>query len=361
MRVSRPARRPSEAWRARQIRPRRRTKLGFSFRPLQAEALGLDPGATLHKLLDFPVEVVRLAAHWNRIEVRPGSFDTSALDRYLEQVEVAGKEVILSVGAIKNFGYPEFFVPAHRLRDALPERQLVTLNSHPELAAAAQEFASHIVDRYRGRRAIVAWQVEHEAVDPLGLEHSWRLDVGLVAREVAAVRAVDPTRPILMNGFLPTSTPVAFLQRHRTRDQGDSLAVAQELADILGIDFYSRHAVLPGAGLSIYLDGGRLPWRRESWRRVGRWADQSGRRVMIAEGQAEPWEAVTVPPSPVGMVPYSCPPERVIDNFNDCLGQAEGVLELEAYLFWGAEYWMRRSAMGDDSYVGAFRRVLEES
>jgi hypothetical protein len=35
----------------------------------------------------------------------------------------------------------------------------------------------------------------------------------------------------MMNGFLPTSTPVRVMQWWRSRDQGDSLAVAQGLAD----------------------------------------------------------------------------------------------------------------------------------
>ncbi|MGC2191505.1 MAG: hypothetical protein WA751_04155 [Candidatus Dormiibacterota bacterium] len=361
LRISASARRPSDAWRDRPIRPRGATKLGVSFRPLQAEALGMDPGVTLRELLDYPFELLRLAAHWRRIEVSPGAFDTAELDLQVELAEAAGKQIILSVGAIKNFGYPEFFVPDHFLARDLPEHSLVTALSHPGLAGAAGEFVTKIVDRYRTCPAIVGWQVEHEAADPLGLEHSWRLGAGLVASEVAAARAADPTRPIMMNGFLPTSTPVSWMQRWRTRDQGDSLLVAQQLTDVLGIDYYPRHAVLGAGGLALYLDGGRLPWRRGAWRRISRWAEGSGRRVMISEGQAEPWEVVTVPPSPRGLVPYSCPPERVIDNYNACLGQAEGMLALEAYLFWGAEYWLLRKASGDDSYLGAFGRLLEES
>ena len=67
-------------------------------------------------------------------------------------------------------------------------------------------------------------QVEHEAVDPLGVEHSWRLSAGFAAAEVAAARAADPSRPVLLNGFLPVTVPVAAAQWWRTRDQGDSLA-----------------------------------------------------------------------------------------------------------------------------------------
>ena len=54
----------------------------------------------------------------------------------------------------------------------------------------------------------------------------------------------------MMNGFLADSTPVALQQCWRTRDQGDSLAVARRLADIVGIDFYPRHAVASAGPLT---------------------------------------------------------------------------------------------------------------
>ena len=41
----------------------------------------------------------------------------------------------------------------------------------------------------------------------------------------------------------------------RTRDQGDSLAVAQQLADIVGVDFYPRHALAARGGRTAYLTG----------------------------------------------------------------------------------------------------------
>ena len=161
-----------------------------------------------------------------------------------------------------------------------------------------------VIERYRH---LLALEVEHEAVDPLGLEHSWRLAEAFVRREVEAVRAADPTRPVMMNGFLATSTPVALQQWWRTRDQGDSLAVARRLADIVGVDFYPRHA-LASALLSLYLDGSRTPWqrRRRDWLLDG--AAAAGRRLMIAEGQAEPWEAVTTPPSPAGRAMIAASP-----------------------------------------------------
>ena len=82
---------------------------------------------------------------------------------------------------------------------------------------------------------------------------------------------------------------------------------------------------------------------------------------MISEGQAEPWETTTVPPSPERHAPFSCPPEQLIDNYNAALRWSLKADPLYAYLFWGAEYWLLRNQSGDPSYLQAFARVLENS
>ena len=237
------------------VEPRQATQLGVSFRPPQVDALGLDARSTLDQVLKYPFQLIRLGAYWNRIERSPGEFDPSELDWQVGAVEKAGKQIVLCVGPLKTFGYPEFFVPAHHLVTPLREGSLVKPETHRELLAAAIAVIKRIVQRYKDRTAIVAWQVEHEAVDPLGIEHSWRLSATFVKEEVEAVRKADPTRPIMMNGFLPTSTPVRLQQWWSTRDQGDSLAVAQQLADVVGIDYYPRHALFSLGGRTLYLEG----------------------------------------------------------------------------------------------------------
>jgi hypothetical protein len=350
----------TDQWRHAPVAPRGSTLLGVSFRPLQASALGLDARTTLDALLAYPFQLIRLGAYWNRIENAPGAFSPDALDWQIDAAERAGKQIILNVGAVKAFGYPEYFAPKHHLQRPLREGALVSPAAHRSLLDAATAFVTRIVERYRDRASIVAWQVEHEAVDPLGMEHSWRLSAAFVQEEVAAVRTADPTRPVMMNGFLPTSSLVRLQQWWRTHNQGDSLAVAQRLADIVGVDYYPRHALFSLGARTVYLEGNLRRQRR--WARLLTWASAHGRRVMISEGQAEPWEAVTTPPSPHGQTMYSCPPERVIANYNDCMGWAEpGASGLYAYLFWGGEYWLRRDCDGDASYLQAFARVLEES
>lgn len=367
LRVRRAAQPLTDRWAQVPVAPRGATRLGISFRPLQAAELGLDPQAALGQLLAYPFPLIRLAAYWCRIEPGPGTFCPAELDRQIDAAERAGKQVIVCVGPVKAFGYPEFFVPPHHLPRPLPERRLITPASHPALLAASCAFATRLVERYRDRLAIIAWQVEHEAADPLGMEHSWRLSREFIQNEVTAVRVADPSRPVLMNGFLPASGPVALQQWWRTRDQGDSLAVAGDLADIVGIDFYPRHALAGAGPVSAYLDGSPdRQWpRRRRYPRPGPVLDQvaaAARRLMISEGQAEPWEAVTTPPSPDRQAMYSCRPEDVIATYSQCLGWAGRQRPvIECYLFWGAEYWLARERQGDPRYLRAFGRVLAES
>jgi hypothetical protein len=361
-RIRRAARPLTDRWREAAIEPRGATQLGISFRPPQVEAFGLDMLATLHELLKHPFQVIRLGAYWNRIETQPGRFQPDELDVQIDAAERAEKQIIVCVGPLKTFSYPEFFVPAHHLRQPLREGVLVEPNAQPALLAAAIEFAVRIVERYRDRKAIVAWQVEQEAVDPLGMEHSWRLAAAFVEKEVEAVRGADPTRPIVMNGFLPTSMPVRMQQWWRTRDQGDSLSVAQRLADVVGIDYYPRHALLSLGGMTVYLDGSNNAWQQGRRKDLFAWSRTDGHRLMISEGQAEPWETVTTPPNPRDQAMYSCMPEQLIENYNQCVRwarQANSVLD--SYLFWGAEYWALREQSGDPSYIQAFARILDNA
>jgi hypothetical protein len=352
----------TDRWQQVPVASRQSTRLGISVRPPQLDALALDARSTLRTLLAYPFQLVRLGAYWSRIEAEPGQLRFDELDWQIDLIERAGKQIILGVGALKTFGYPECFIPAHHLRSPLREGALVDPVSHRDLLSAATAFVTRLVERYRDHPSIVAWQVEHEAVDPLGMEHSWRLAAEFVQQEVAAVRAADPTSPIMLNGFLPTSSLVRLQQWWRTRDQGDSLAVAQRLADTIGIDFYPRHALASLGAWTLYLDGSRHPWQQGRRQRLFAWAIARGRTVMISEGQAEPWETVTSPPNPGAHAMYSCLPEHVIENYNQCMRwAAPGDPRLSAYLFWGAEYWVLRAQTGDTRYLQAFARILDQA
>ena len=360
-RLKRPTQPLTDAWRHMPIAARGSTLLGISFRPLQAAAFGLDARGALQTLLGYPFQLIRLGAYWNQIEPGPGKFLTGELDGQIDAAERAGKQIILCVGPLKTFGYPEFFAPAHHLRSPFPEHTLIKPSAYPDLLDAAAAFITRLVERYHKRTSIVAWQLEHEAVDPLGVEHSWRLDVDFVEREAEVLRKADPTRPLLMNGYLPASLPVRFNQWLQTRDQGDSLALALRLADLVGIDYYPRNALVNVGSRTLYLDGSRSAWLQARQQQLFKWAAGHRQKLLVSEGQAEPWETVTTPPNPASQAMYSCLPEQVILNYNAWLGQVSPAAPLYAYLFWGAEYWLLRKQGQDPSYLGAFQRILESA
>jgi len=349
----------TDAWQHLPIAPRRSTLLGISFRPLQAAAFGLDARAILPELLAYPFQLIRLGAYWNQIEPEPGIFHTDELDWQIDAAEGAGKQIILCIGPLKTFGYPEFFVPPHYLRQPFPEHALIKPSAYPALLEAATTYINRLVEHYKPRKSIVAWQLEHDAVDPLGVEHSWRLDAAFVEQEAAALKKADPGRPLIMNGYLPTSLLVRLSQWWQTRDQGDSLAVAQRLADIVGIDYYPRNALVPVGSKTLYLDGSQNSWNQHRRQQLLASASARGQKLLVTEGQAEPWETITTPPNPKDRGMYSCLPEQVIVNYNTCLGWSGQQASLYAYLFWGAEYWMLRKQASDTSYLRAFERILE--
>lgn len=345
-------------WQYLSVAPRGSTLLGISYRPLQALAFGLDTRSTLLTLLAYPYQLIRLGAYWNQIEPEAGKFNFDELDWQIEAAEQAGKQIILCVGPLKTFGYPEFFVPPHHLPHPFPENKLIKPSEYPSLLSAAANFIICLVERYQPHKSIVAWQLEHDAVDPLGMEHTWRLDSAFVEKEAQVLRETDPTRPVMMNGYLPTSLPVRLSQWWRTRGQGDSLAVAQRLADLVGIDYYPRNAITTVGKQTLYLDGSRSSTQKPRQKELLAWAALNAKKLLISEGQAEPWETITTPPNPPNRAMHSCLPEAVIGNYNDCItwyGQPD---LLYAYLFWGAEYWILRNKSGDSSYLQAFMRVL---
>ena len=194
------------------------------------------PAPSLDRLLTYPFQLLRLGAYWNRLEPGPDRFVTGRArpaDRCRRarwQARPArprrGEELWLS--RVLRADPPAV---------ATDPRGRAGARRRPRLAARpALEHLARLVERYRDRACIVGWQIEHESVDPLGLEHSWRLAADFVKAELGAVRRADPSRPILLNGFLPMSIPVAAQQWWRTRDQGDSLAFALDHADIVGLD-----------------------------------------------------------------------------------------------------------------------------
>ncbi len=342
------------------IEPRSSTLLGITFRPQQVQAFGLEMRPTLNKLLEYPLQIVRLGAYWNKMEPENGRFDTTELDWQIDTIEKTGAKIILCVGALKTFGYPEYFIPHHYMPKPFPDATLITPIKHKELLLGANNFISRIVDRYKNRQSIIAWQLENEPADPLPSAHYWRISADFLKEELNALRVCDQTKPVMINGFLATSLFIRIGAAWLTRDQGNSLDLAKGLSDIIGVDYYPRIAISPVASETMYLDTSKVFWGQGDRNNLANWSRSHNQKFMVAEGQSEPWELTVIPPSPQHYALYSCTPQNLIENYNFWASCAE-CRPMYSYLFWGAEYWVLRANNGNRQYLDAFAKILSNA
>ena len=212
---------------------------------------------------------------------RTGMVDTDEVDWQLEAAERAGKRVIMCLGPIKSFGYPEYSCRA-------------TCSTKPS--------PGHLID---------GCPIPRCSMRPRGIWSAWCGVIGTASRSspgrsstkrrptwlgtLLAARenvfcgmrwrpsANDPA-PDRAHGFLPASTVVLAHQWWRTRDQGDSGGRRRAVPDIVGIDYYARHAVTSVARWSVYLDGatGILPGCAGVAARQG---CRQRTKVMVTEGR----------------------------------------------------------------------------
>jgi hypothetical protein len=295
-------------------------------------------------LLGLRFDCIRLSAAWSDIAER--GFD--GLDRLIHAAETAGQPIVLSVG-MKAVGWPEFFLPAGHLPPA-GERLEVRRNRALRLATLA--FVRTVVHRYRGSSVLRAWQVENEPFNRSG-PSGWWIDRSFVRMEARLVRRLDD-RPLMVTTFASFTDS---MDRASSRFPGDRRwfripAEREALAvlspnDILGLDVY--RAIAGGTGESAWL-AHAAPDQLASLARWRRIAVGQRKRAWVTEAQAEPWEpGGGSRPDPLTITPA------------DLLPLARSLVErgFEAVLLWGAEYWLARSAAGDQRWLEAVGHLLE--
>jgi hypothetical protein len=165
-----------------------RITYGFSFDVSYAQSLGLDPKEVYMALLDdLGVRHFRLSALWTIVEPEKNRFDFSALDYQIAEAQKRGADIILGVGR-RLPRWPECHVPVWAAGLSWDEQK-------NEIRAYLKE----VVNRYKNKPNIIYWQVENEPY--LGLfahDQCGDLDEAFLKEEIALVRELDNTRPILV-------------------------------------------------------------------------------------------------------------------------------------------------------------------
>ncbi len=161
---------------------------GISYNVPYVRELGLDEEVVLDAFLnDLGVRHLRMSAHWTLIEPKKDQYAFSWMDRDLKKVEEAGGTVVFGVGR-RLPRWPECHVP-------LWAKELSWEDQKKEIL----EYIEAVVLRYKDSKAITYWQVENEPyLGVFAYEYCGELDESFLAEEIALVRKLDPTRPILV-------------------------------------------------------------------------------------------------------------------------------------------------------------------
>lgn len=289
-------------WLAHRTAPEQIT-YGVSFNTFYAQELHVDWQAVYQAILDdLGVRHLRLAAHWDVVEPEDNQWDFSAIDYQIAMAEARGATVILAVGR-RLPRWPECHVPVWA--QAL---------SWDEQKNQIREYMRAVVDRYKESPAVTYWQVENEPfLEVFAYEHCGSLDVAFLDEQLALVRSLDPTRPLLVtdSGNLGTWTGP-----YRRGDAfGTSVYVYLWNPDIGPFkSFLPPSAYRVKTSLMELLHG-----PRES---------------MLIELSVEPWLL-----QPIVETPIETQLERMnLQKFNEIIAFAEATRFEKQYL-WGAEWW----------------------
>lgn len=276
---------------------------GMSFNTLYARELGLDWQETYDAILnDLGVRHLRLAAHWPMVEPERGTYNFVELDYQIKRAEEVGADVILAVGR-RLPRWPECHVPEWARELSKSERDEVQLR-----------YMEEVVKRYQDSSAIKYWQVENEPfLKAFAFEHCGELDMDFLEKEIAFVKSLDSSRPIIVT------------------DSGNLglWAGAYKRGDVFGTSVYV-HFWNPDLGQFKTL----LP--PFAYRvKENLMAYLYGRKpVFLIELSAEPWLI-----EPISEVPLPVQFSRMdVEKFKDIMTYAEGTRMEHQYL-WGAEWW----------------------
>ena len=280
--------------------PREDVTLGITFSSRYANDLGLDWKETYLALLDeIGVRAVRLPVYWDLTEPREGEYDFADLDWQITETEARGGNIILSIGQ-RVPRWPECHIPGWVSQDpAIREARLL-------------DFMQQVVNRYKDNASVHMWQVENEPfLVFFGQCPPFRRE--MLDREIAFVKDIDPSRPIL------------------TTDSGE-LSLWYQAAhrgDFFGTTMY-RHIYKHGYGYFTYPVGPNF-FIAKSWL-VRILTDQEN--FSVIELQAEPWAS--------GWVANASLEEQFITMNETKL--RENVLYAKQVGFptiylWGAEWW----------------------
>lgn len=283
---------------------------GVSFSTKQCRAFSIDEERCLDWLLnDAGFRRFRLMSYWNEHEKTKGKYNFKALDAQIDQIEAAGGEITLCLGA-RQPRWPENHWPDWAWKTTKEKR-----------TEALLKYIEKVVKRYNKRNCIVSWQLENEAL----LKQFGRrpeIDRERLKTEYALVRKLDPKRPIIMS-----------------TSNGWGVPMRQPIPDIVGFSYYGimhKH--------DAYHRTVHRPWLFKLRKAIIAYWWQ--RPAFIHELQCEPWGPTSIWSMSITEQDNSMDIYQIEQNIREARKIKATPIDL-----WGAEWWYWRLHVHDDPSI----------
>lgn len=278
---------------------------GMNFSQKHAQLLGLDWKEAYLALLDgLGAKNLKVAVHWDSIELEDGIFNFEDLDWQINEAGIREAKILLAIG-MKTPRWPECHIPdwAKNLNKDQQQEKILRM-------------LEEIIKRYGNLDVINYWQVENEPFFPFG-ECSW-VDKNFLKKEIELVKSLDSLkRPVVITDS----------------GEGSFWISAARFGDIVGTTMYQK---VWFSQIDRYISYPLPPtfyWRKAKV--IERLFDK---KVMVVELQAEPW-------GPKLMYDISLEEQAKTMNLHQFKENIEFAKKtgLEEFYLWGGEwmYWMK--------------------
>lgn len=281
-------------------KPAKSINWGVNFSQKHSMNLGLDWRENYLAILDdLGARKIKISTYWDFIEPFENKYNFEDLDWQIEEAGKRDAKILLAIG-MKTPRWPECHIPEWAVNLGKEKQKEHILN-----------LLKNIIERYKDKKAIFAWQVENEIFFPFG-NCPWR-DKKFLAEEVAFVKLLDNTHPVVVS------------------DSGEySLWMqAAKIGDIVGVTMYKKVWFKEIKSYVPYF----LPAVFYT-KRYNLIKNLFNKEVSCVELQAEPWGEKLI-------YDLSLEEQRKSMNLEQFKKNVQFAKEtgLKEFYFWGAEWW----------------------
>ncbi len=249
---------------------------------------------------------LRIGAYWNQVEQSKNHYDWEELDQLIAAIEQKQKYGVLLTVGMKAPRWPEYYIPDWVLPKSPGKNAEISKNQI--LRERTKKFIIKVVERYKDRDVIKAWQLENEPMDRSG-ENRWFIGSDFIESEAHEIRSID-NRPIVINCWCEKQT----IGSDPWSDDEYAVRNAIAIGNILGLDIY------------IAINGDNSDYKRRTIELPKKYMERataSGKKAWVIESQAEPWG----------------------ESHNLSLGDVQWLVDqhieqgFQCILLWGFEWW----------------------